>query len=257
MFKPFPELDSILSDFVQAVRAILDITYVGTYLQGSFALGAGDLQSDCDFVVVTSVAPSGERERQLRLLHADIPTRPGAWNQNLEGCYADATSLATIAGLGAKWLYVDRGHRDMSWSNHDNSLHTRWILRHHGITLDGPPIRGLLDEVPAAALREAARRDLPGTLEEIRTWANMDNAWTQRYVVETYCRVLYTMRTGEVSSKPAALEWAMEACDPTWRPLLRQVAEDRTLQWKPVDPPRPGSMERAYAFASYVEGLAL
>ena len=48
---------------------------------------------------------------------------------------------------------------------------------------------------------------------------------------------------------PAALEWALETLDPEWRPLLRQVMDDRPLPWN--DPPRPGSVERTHAFAAY------
>lgn len=84
----------------------------------------------------------------------------------------------------------------------------------------------------------------------------MDHAWTQRYIVQTYSRVLYTAETGKVASKPTALEWARSRLDPAWLPLLGQVAEDRAIPWKPVDPPRLGSMQRAYEFAAYVETLA-
>ena len=43
MFTPFSDLDALLADLVSAVREILGPTYVGTYVQGSFALGAGDV----------------------------------------------------------------------------------------------------------------------------------------------------------------------------------------------------------------------
>lgn len=196
---------------------------------------------------------SAASEAELRALHREIPDRTGIWNLNLEGSYADATSLRGILGTGVDWLYADRGHRELIWSDHDNTPHTRWILRNCGITIEGPPLIDLLDEVPEEAMREEARYALPGLLESIGEWADMDNAWTQRYIVQTYCRVLYTLRTAEVASKPDALEWAKRQLNRTWQPLLIQVAEDRNLPWKRVDPPRPGSMARAFEFAAYVE----
>lgn len=256
MVTPFPELNAVLADHDDAVRDILGSTYVGCYLQGSFALGAGDLESDADFVVVCTVLPSGDAEAELRRLHDEIPSRPGVWNQNLEGSYADAESLRTIAGLGVPWLFCDRGHRELIWDEHCNTVHTRWILRNHGIVLGGPPVRDLVDEVPADVMRAAARAALPGTLSGIRAWADMDHAWTQRYIVQTYSRVLYTMVTGEVASKRQALAWAATFVDPVWRPLLSQVAADRGKPWQPVEPPRPGSMELACAYAAYVEAFA-
>lgn len=249
----FPELDAILADLARSARAILGGTYVGCYLGGSFALGAGDAESDADFVVVTTVPPAGDAEAGLRRLHAEIPDRPGIWNRNVEGSYADLDSLRDNDGVGRPWLFVDRGHREMEWDPHCNTLHTRWVLRNHGIAVDGPPPAGLVADVPEQALRDDARAALPGILDGIRAWADMEHAWTQRYVVQTYCRVLYTMVTGRVASKPDALRWAEDTLDPVWRPLLRQVAGDRLSPWKPVDPPRPGSMERAYEFAAYAE----
>lgn len=234
MITPFPELDRVLLDLDDAVRDVLGGTYVGCYLQGSFALGAGDLESDADFVVVTTEPPSGDALAGLRRLHDELPTRPGTWSTDIEGSYADAESLRTLAGLGVPWLFCDRGHRELIWDTHCNTPHTRWILRHHGIVLDGPPIADLVDEVPSEVMRDTARRALPGIVDGIASWADMGHAWTARYVVQTASRVLYTYVTGEVASKRAA------------------VAAERGTPWQPVDPAPPGRMEQACAYAAYV-----
>lgn len=253
MTTPFPELNAVLAEFAETVRTILGGTYVGTYLQGSFALGGGDAESDADFVVVTTVPPAGDAEAALRRLHAEIPDRPGIWNRNLEGSYAPLGDLLDNARVGLPWLFVDRGHREAVWDPHCNTPHTRWILRNHGIVIDGPPPAEVVADVAEETLRDEARAALPGTLAGIREWADMDHAWTQRYVVQTYCRVLCTALTGRVVSKPEALRWAAETLDPRWRPLLAQVAADRLTPWRQVDPPRPGSMALAYEFAAYAE----
>ncbi|MFI9172925.1 aminoglycoside adenylyltransferase domain-containing protein [Streptomyces lincolnensis] len=256
MFTPYRELDALLADLVREVRDILGDTFVGAYVQGSFALGAGDLHSDCDFIVATTVPPRGPAEAGLRRLHDEIPTRPGHWTGHLEGSYADITSLRDATGLGTPWLFCDHGHRVLIRDTHCNTLHTRWILRNRGITLAGPPITGLVDEVDPDALRAGMRAMLPGLMDELRTWASFELGWTQRYAVTTYCRMLFTLHTGEVTSKRGALEWARAMLDPRWRPLLTQVAEDRVRGWDPLDPPRPGGMEALYEFAAYAESLA-
>jgi hypothetical protein len=255
MVTPFPELDALLADLVGSARAILGDTFVGAYVQGSFALGAGDLTSDCDFIVATTAPPSGPAEAGLRALHDEIPTRPGLWPRNIEGSYADVTSLRSVDGLGVPWLFNDHGHRTLIWDTHCNSAHARWILHRHGITLAGPPVTELVDPVPPESLRAEARTALPGILAGLRSWAPFDIAWTQRYLVSTYCRVLYTLRTAEVTSKRGALAWARDELDPRWRPLLTQVIEDRPLGWDPDAPPRPGSLETALEFAAYVAAL--
>ena len=57
----FPELDALLADFVERVSSILADDLVGAYLVGSFALGGGDMASDCDFIVVTENRVDAER----------------------------------------------------------------------------------------------------------------------------------------------------------------------------------------------------
>jgi Aminoglycoside adenylyltransferase, C-terminal domain len=255
MLTPFPELDAVLTDFTHAVRDILGDTFVGAYLQGSFALGAGDEHSDCDFIVAATSLPNGHVEADLRRLHDAIPTRPGFWTKHLEGSYADLASLHSVDGIGVPWLYCDHGHRELTWDTHCNSAHARWVLRHHGITIAGPPAADLVDEVPPQVLRGHARAALPKVMADLRTWAPFELAWTQRYAVSMYCRVLYTLHTAEVTSKQGALEWAMNNLDPRWRPLLTQVIQDRALGWDPADPPRPGSLEQTYEFAAYAESF--
>lgn len=256
MFTPFEELDDLLHDLTGSVRAILGETFVGAYVQGSFALGAGDRFSDCDFIVATTVLPHGTAQTRLRALHDEIPTRPGHWPKDLEGSYADVVSLRSSDGLGTPWLFSNHGSRDLTWDTHCNNLHTRWILHHHGITLAGPPITELVDAPDPEAMRDAMRAALPEIMTELRTWARFDMAWTQRYAVTQYCRNLYTLHTGQVASKRGALDWAGEHLDPRWRPLLTQVIEDRALGWDPATPPRPGSLDATYAFAAYAESFA-
>src|SRR3954463_11304434 len=81
----FPELNALLADFVERVGSILADGLVGAYLVGSFALGGGDMASDCDFIVVTEDRVDGEQERALRALHDEIPTPHGYWPQKLQG----------------------------------------------------------------------------------------------------------------------------------------------------------------------------
>ena len=204
MLTPFDELDEVLGAFIGSVRVILGDTFVGAYLQGSFALGACDMNSDCDFIIATTVLPNGAGEGELRRLHDQVPTLAGFWTKHLEGSYADITSLRGVDGVGVRWLFCDHGHRELLWATHCNTLHTRWILRHHGITIAGPQVADLVDEVPPQALRDEARTALPEVLTELRTWAPFDITWTQRYTVATYYRILYTLHTAQVTSKRGA-----------------------------------------------------
>ncbi len=252
----YAALNGVLHDLVTGAQDALGESFVGAYVQGSFALGAGDLHSDCDFVVVVHDRPDTGQEAALRALHRDLPHRDGFWNRHLEGSYAVLADLRTTDGLGRPWLYVDHGHDQMAWSEHCNQPWTRWILREHGITLVGPCPVELMDPVPDDVLRSSARDALSTLTMDVLTWCPPTVAWCQRYLVVQACRSLYTVRTGEVASKRDALRWAMMHADPGWRPLLQQVLADRDLGLDPGAAPRPGSMESARAFAAYVAEAA-
>jgi hypothetical protein len=250
----FVELNELLDELVARVEAILGDNFVGAYLTGSFALGAGDLSSDCDFLVVTEVRVGAEEEQQLRELHDQIPARPGYWPHNLEGSYAPRADLETLAALDQQWLYINRGLREMRWSTHCNTEAERWVLRERAITLAGPDPRGFACEVPADALRRRARSLIETFLPDLLSWTSFDIAWSQRYAVATLCRMLYTLETGEVASKKASLEWAKARLEPDWHDLIQQALADRPLPWN--DPPRPGSVEPTKAFAEYARKRA-
>ena len=166
----YAELNGVLHDLVTGAQEALGDSFVGAYLQGSFALGAGDLHSDCDFLVVVRERPDAEQEAALRRLHADLPHRDGFWHGHLEGSYAVAGDLATVAGLGREWLYVDHGSDVMAWSEHCNQPWTRWILREHGITLVGPCPVQLMEPVPDDVLRDSARAGLATLTDDVLGW---------------------------------------------------------------------------------------
>lgn len=228
---------------------------VGIYLTGSFALGGGDAASDCDFLVVVDGALSGDEERALRELHEEIPSWPGYWASNLEGSYAPRGDLETLGTLGRPWLYVDRGKREMLWSPHCNVEDVRWILLNRPLVMAGTDPRQFCCEVPAPVLQAAMRPQIENLLDDVRSWAPFDIGWTQRYLVETACRMLYTLEHDEVITKPGALDWATEVLPAEWHDLIGQVREDRLVRWNA--PPPAGSMERAVAFVEYVQAREL
>jgi hypothetical protein len=249
---PYAELDDLLADLLTQWQRILGQNLVAVYVQGSFALGAGDLQSDCDFLVATRGPLTDGEEAGLRALHAEVPHRDGHWCHHLEGSFAPVDELGSVASLGREWLFVDHGWDTMQWDDHCNRAYTRWILREHGLALAGPEPRTWMDEVPPAILRQESRAALPTLLADLATWIDIDAlAWGQRYAVVTASRILYTIDTAEVASKAGALEWAQRRLDPRWRPLLAQVRDDRPLGIDPDRPPRPGSSTAARAFVEY------
>ena len=74
---PYADLDELLAELLGHWQRILGDNLVGAYVQGSFALGSGDQQSDCDWLVATRGSLTKPQIAQLRQLHDEVPTREG------------------------------------------------------------------------------------------------------------------------------------------------------------------------------------
>lgn len=223
-------LDGVLADLVDAARSALGGDLVGCYLVGSFAMGAGDVYSDVDFLVITRTDVTSVQEAALADFHSRMPDSPVGWARHLEGSYPTVAEIRALTG--SAWLYVDNGSRVLERSRHDNSAHARWILRSHGIALFGPEPATLVDPVTAHELRTEAGTTLESWRAELRQDpSGLANAWQQQHTVLGFCRILCTRETGHVVPKLPAGRWALDALDPRWHPLIRRAIADRPDPW--------------------------
>lgn len=112
------------------------------------------------------------------------------------------------------------------WYNHrDNWVLERWVVRERGITLTGSDPKTLIDPVSAAEIREAVASELRIRIDD---WAGDDGPapdWlrhrgAQVFEVETVCRALHTLATGELRTKVEAVAWAQRALPAEWQPLI-------------------------------------
>ena len=87
---PYVELNAVLEDLIANVQNTLGETFVGACLQGSFALGDFDLDSDVDFIVVVGGELSTDQVSMLQAVHRDIYSLGAGWAQHLEGSYFPA-----------------------------------------------------------------------------------------------------------------------------------------------------------------------
>lgn len=252
----FGELNVLLDELTARANDILGSNFIGAYLQGSFAVGDADMQSDCDFLVPVEGPITAQQEAGLRALHRELPTRPEHWARHLEGSYPNKDELRTVDALGKPWLYVDHGARDMEWSTHCNTEMVRWTLRQCGVTLAGPAPETLVDVISSELLRARMRHEAEDFMPRLLEWISLDIAWAQRYAVATLCRILHTLECGRVTSKKGALLWARGMLDPHWSGLVEQALDDRPLGWDPNASAHPGSVTLTMAFADYARERA-
>ncbi len=225
---PYPELNSVLRDFVDSVQAVLSNNFVGAYLQGSFAVGDFDLHSDVDFIMVIEEELSDEDVHGLQGVHERIYGVDIPWAQHLEGSYFPKEVLRCHAHLGGQLWYLDNGSRSLIPSDHCNTVLVRWVVREKGVTLAGPSPALLVDPIPVETLRKEIMATIHDWGQEIM--ANPDdynNRFYQTFIVLNYCRMLHDLQRGFPGSKLAGAEWAKAHLDPSWAGLIDRAWDGR------------------------------
>ena len=251
---PYADLNAVLRDFVASVQAILGENFCGAYLQGSFAVGDADEHSDVDYIVATNGEVSDEQVAALQAMHERLFELETPWAQHLEGSYFPKELLRRV-DPGPHAARLLRQRRDQAGrDNHCNTAVVRWSLREHGVVLAGPEPKSLIDPVDP----EDLRREVRDAMVEFAAWASSPtkaggmSRWMQPYLVLNLCRMLQTLESGEITSKKAGGEWALEALDPEWADLIQRALDDRPDPWQRVyQPADPGVVERTFAFIDY------
>lgn len=221
---PYDDVNAILEELLTAVQSILGPQFIGLYLYGSLALDDfNPNRSDIDFVVVASDELTDGTVEALADMHAQIAASDSRWAIELEGAYIPLAAIRRHDPAQAQHPHIDRGHHEQLRVKQLASdwVIQRYVLREHGLTLAGPPIRTLIDPISPGDLRRA-------TLDILQTWWRpmltdpkyLDSAGYRVYAVLTMCRMLYTLRLGDVGSKSAGVQWALEVVDGRFSPLI-------------------------------------
>jgi predicted nucleotidyltransferase len=250
---PDLELNAVLRELVTSVQAILGDNFIGAYLQGSFAFGGWDIHSDVDFLVAIDHEISKTDLAALQAMHARIYDLESNWAQHLEGSYFPKETLRRDDPTRAPLLYLDNTSRELIRSDHDNTRVVRWVVRERGITLAGPDPHELIDPISADDLRQEVLATMRDWAEEI--FANryeIDNRWAQPFIVLSYCRMLHTLQTGRIESKPVGAQWAKKTLDSRWADLIQRAWEERpNPSLKVRQQADPGDLESTLDFIRY------
>ncbi len=225
----------MLDELRVSVKSILGEHFIGMYLYGSLATGGFDHDSDVDYVVVAEDEISEAHFSKIQELHKRIKTMDVWCADQLEGSYIPRQALKTYDPQRALFVHIDRGPDEQLQRMHLDSerlsnawwggwVLLRFALREHGITLAGPDPKNLIEPVSPADLKHAALCTLNGWAANIlKDPTPITSRGYQSYTVLTLCRILYTLHTGGVTSKPEAIHWAKARLDGKWTPLIERA----------------------------------
>jgi hypothetical protein len=248
----YPAVNAALRDFFASISAILGSQLYGMYLVGSLAVGDFDhASSDLDIIVVTDGVLSDDRIAALREFHTRFDASDSPFATRLEAIYIPRDDLRSSAMAGASYPQVERDRPFFVAPLEPGWGVQRYTLRAHGVVICGPESRELLDPVNPDEIRHEGAiiaRTWLDQAERDRTW--LDWARPRPYfafVVATLCRLLYTLETGGVASKPASIRWAKQTQDGRWGGFIARswAARSEDGETPPVD------MDTLAAFIRY------
>lgn len=222
----YPEINVILAEWVNGVKAILAANVVGLYLSGSLAYGdfVAD-RSDIDLQAVVKHPLSTAEIAALERLHRSLDAAHPSWIHRVECSYVPKYLL----------LYSRPPEEPRPWWGFDTMYPqapagNEWIINHYflreyGIALEGPKFAELLPPISIRDVREASARDL---FEEWQSKIN-DAKWLAdshnvSYLVLNVCRILRTVLGPGPSSKRVAAQWVIDTY-PQWRDLVEEAEQ--------------------------------
>ena len=228
-----PEVNALLRALADGVQEALGDDFVAAVLQGSFAVGDWDENSDVDFIVAARRRPTEAQTGALGALHGRLRDQPTPWAAHVEGSYFPADVLRSCARRDEPLVYFDRGHRTPTLDMHCNTAVVRQVVRQHAIRLAGAHPASLVDPVPVAVLPAWGHE----VLAQPAKWAVR---FYQGFLVLNYCRAWCDLAMGTVGSKRRGTEWAKERVPPAWAPLIDRAwttRVDTAHTWSlPADP---------------------
>jgi hypothetical protein len=243
---PYAELNAVLEKMVTSVQDALADTFVGAYLQGSFAVGDFDRHSHADFIIVVRDELSDHQVIALQSVHERIYGLGPEWAHHLEGSYFPAAILRDYRQRAKPLWYLDHGTRSLVRSDHCNTLVVRWVVREHGVALAGSTPATLVDPIRVDALRreigETIRNWGKGILDQPERYRNR---FYQGFIVLNYCRMLHDLVAGHPGSKRAGAAWAKATLDPAWSALIDRAWDGRPNPAVAVREPPDSAVSRA------------
>ena len=171
----------------------------GSAAAGEYASG----MSDIDILVRFSREPDDAVCAALLALH-EMPAAAGLTFGVVEGTL---TGPALLEGKLGRAVYWGTGKQRLE-DTVPLSAFDRLLIRNGGRLLHGDDFRGMIPRPSGEELREGVR----STLQTVRTYARQtgESIHAVGWLFDI-ARGLYTVETGGVASKSAAVRWALEA----------------------------------------------
>jgi Domain of unknown function (DUF4111) len=207
----------------------------------SKASGIGDFHpQESDLVIVTVGTLSDATFASLQELHRRFDHSASAWATRLDAVYIPEEVVRQPFPSTARYPILEWPGLLALEPLESGWPIQRYTLREYGVVVSGPDPSSLLDPVHPDDLRQASA----AIVERWADQAHRDREWVTwlrapdhlRFVVLTLARLLYTLETGSVASKPAAARWVERTLPSLWSgPLGHATTQHHATDDEPED----------------------
>jgi hypothetical protein len=241
------QLSALLQDLARQLPLLLGGNLSGIYLYGSVTHAAfNPKRSDVDCIVLTRRDLSDAQFRKVNVW-LDQTSKSNPWTARLQISFLVKKELLVMNGRGCLYQFgvLKRCGSD------GNPIIWRDFLN-GGKILFGPAPESFLPEITWEMFSEALERELGYLREEISEKPESD--WRdvpmyRAYAVLTVCRILYSLSTGSVISKPGAAKWAIKNLPREWSDVILPA-----LEFNQTGREMEISLRRIERFIGFAEG---
>jgi hypothetical protein len=248
------DVAALLNALQDGAQEALGDNLIALYTRGSLVTGDFDPEaSDIDFFTVTERRLNEREFAALEAMHTEFARLPNRYGDQLEGPYMDRDAARQFQP-GERHPTIAR-NEPLLWREHyANWVFERWMLRASGVALLGTEPQKLIEPVSRDEILAAARSNMVRWVEWINDPGNPD--WLlprghKAYVVETMCRILYTLATGGLAGKPQSVAWALVTLPAPWRATV-----ERSQVWRNDQTVDPSIAPEVVAFVRWTAARA-
>ncbi len=250
---PYADINAMLEELLSGSQKILGNRLVGYYLYGSLVTGDFDFgSSDLDLLAATLSDIDEQEFGSLHAMHNDFAHKYKAWDGRIEVAYLSTDALKTFRSHTSKIAVISPGEPFHIKDAGKDWLMNWYIVREKGMTLYGPPPETVIDPISKAELLAAVQEHG----QEWREWIyHARHRNSQAYAILTMCRILYTLKNGEIVSKKRAALWAEKEL-PEWSALIQQALVWRE-SWRDENIDHEATFPVTLRFVQFVTGQCL
>ena len=218
-------MDTVIKNFAEKSKEILQDNLVGVYLHGSAVMGCyNPAKSDIDLIVVVKDSIPDAVKRSFMDMVVELNGKGPAKGIEMSIVRQSVCSpfvYPTPFELHFSVAHLDRYRKDpddyiakMKGVDKDLAAHFT-IITHRGKCICGAPIKEVFADVPVRDYIDSIRNDIADAEEEIS-----DNPM---YLILNLARVLAYMKDGLVLSKKEGGEWARNNLPEKYHGLIRDA----------------------------------